>query len=234
MRKKSKNTIWDCLNTILNEECYCPTVDNNFFNDELNRISNTVKENLSKLDKEKENGIVKIKIKSPNLNLDKEFKLNAKESFEDVEKEFRKIFSEEFKNKGMKDIIEKVDKKNKLNEKNIVENNLDSDFVDFLEKLLPITEESDIDEKITCCEENDNSQCKKEVESILDNEVLRKRIFNGEKLEDIFDKVGGWENDVACVKHNGLNNLINTKLQLISNEWFDECHLPKNGFSVVK
>ena len=234
MRKKSKNTIWDCLNTILNEECYCPTVDNNYFNDELNRISNTVKENLSKLDKEKENGIVKIKIKSPNLNLDKEFKLNAKESFEDVEKEFRKIFSEEFKNKGMKDIIEKVDKKNKLNEKNIVENNLDSDFVDFLEKLLPITEESDIDEKITCCEENDNSQCKKEVESILDNEVLRKRIFNGEKLEDIFDKVGGWENDVACVKHNGLNNLINTKLQLISNEWFDECHLPKNGFSVVK
>ena len=117
------------LNTILNEGCYCPTVDNNFFNDELNRISNTVEENLSKLDKEKENGIVKIKIKSPNLNLDKEFKLNAKESFEDVEKEFRNIFGEELKNKGMKDIIEKVDKKNKLNEKNIVEDSFNSDFV---------------------------------------------------------------------------------------------------------
>lgn len=234
MRKKSKDTIWDCLNTILNEGCYCPTVDNNFFNDELNRISNTVEENLSKLDKEKENGIVKIKIKSPNLNLDKEFKLNAKESFEDVEKEFRNIFGEELKNKGMKDIIEKVDKKNKLNEKNILKNDFNSDFVDFLEKLFPITEENKIEEKITCCEKNDNSQCKKEVESLLDNEVLRKRIFNGEKLEDIFDKVGEWENGVACVKHNGLSNLINTKLQLISDEWFDECCLPENGFSVVK
>ena len=134
----------------------------------------------------------------------------------------------------MKDIIEKVDKKNKLNEKNILKNDFNSDFVDFLEKLFPITEENKIEEKITCCEKNDNSQCKKEVESLLDNEVLRKRIFNGEKLEDIFDKVGEWENGVACVKHNGLNNLINTKLQLISDEWFDECHLPKNGFSVVK
>ena len=236
MRKKSKNTIWDCLNTILNEGCYCPTVDNNFFNDELNRISNTVEENLSKLDKEKENGIVKIKIKSPNLNLDKEFKLNAKESFDDVEKEFRNIFGEELKNKGMKDIIEKVDKKNKLNEKNILKNDFNSDFVDFLEKILPITEENKIEGKITCCKDCDESQCVGNCckVGVITNEVLRKRIFNGEKLEDIFDKVGEWENGVACVKHNGLNNLINTKLQLISDEWFDECHLPKNGFSVVK
>ena len=236
MRKKSKDTIWDCLNTILNEGCYCPTVDNNFFNDELNRISNTVEENLSKLDKEKENGIVKIKIKSPNLNLDKEFKLNAKESFEDVEKEFRNIFGEELKNKGMKDIIEKVDKKNKLNEKNIVEDSFNSDFVDFLEKLIPITEENKIEGKITCCKDCDESQCVGNCckVGVITNEELRKRIFNGERLEDIFDKVGGWENGVACVKYNGLNNLINTKLQLISDEWFDECCLPENGFSVVK
>lgn len=236
MRKKSKDTIWDCLNTILNEGCYCPTVDNNFFNDELNRISNTVEENLSKLDKEKENGIVKIKIKSPNLNLDKEFKLNAKESFEDVEKEFRKIFSEEFKNKGMKDIIEKVDKKNKLNEKNILKNDFNSDFVDFLEKLLPITEENKIEEKITCkdCDESKcvGNCCKA---GVMTNEELRKRIFNGERLENIFDEVGKWDNNgIACVTHNGLCNFINTKIQLISDEWFDSVSVFHEGFAQVK
>ena len=238
MRKKSKDTIWDCLNTILNEGCYCPTVDNNFFNDELNRISNTVEENLSKLDKEKENGIVKIKIKSPNLNLDKEFKLNAKESFEDVEKEFRKIFSEEFKNKGMKDIIEKVDKKNKLNEKNIVENNLDSksDIVSLLEKLLPITEENKIEEKITC-KDCDESQCVGNCckVGVITNEELRKRIFNGETLENIFDEVGKWDNNgIACVTYNGLYNFINTKIQLISDIWFDSVSVFHEGFAQVK
>ena len=237
MRKKSKDTIWDCLNTILNEECYCPTVDNNFFNDELNRISNTVEENLSKLDKEKENGIVKIKIKSPNLNLDKEFKLDAKESFEDVEKEFRKIFSEEFKNKDMKDIIEKVDKKNKLNEKNIVENNFNSDFVDFLEKLFPITEENKIEGKITCCKDCDESQCVGNCckVGVITNEELRKRIFNGERLENIFDEVGKWDNNgIACVRHNGLYNFINTKIQLISDEWFDSVSVFHEGFATIK
>ena len=67
---------------------------------------------------------------------------------------------------------------------------------------------------------------------LLDN--CMQRLANGEDPYDVFDYVSDFNDGCARVKLTGKWNFINTRGELLCNEWFDFCYDFSEGFAVVK
>ena len=67
---------------------------------------------------------------------------------------------------------------------------------------------------------------------LVDN--CMQRLANGEDLIDVFDYVWSFNEGFAAVRLNDKCNFINTRGELLCNEWFDECRYFYDGFAAVK
>ena len=68
---------------------------------------------------------------------------------------------------------------------------------------------------------------------VLFDEV-QELLNDGKKPEEIFDRIGNFENGVAGIILNNKYNFINTNGQLISDTWFDDCGVFDDGVARVK
>ena len=67
---------------------------------------------------------------------------------------------------------------------------------------------------------------------LIDN--CMRRLANGEDPNDVFDYIDDFNDGFAAVKLNGKYNFINTRGELLCNEWFDSCGCFFDGFAKVK
>ena len=68
----------------------------------------------------------------------------------------------------------------------------------------------------------------------LTNGELKEQIFNGKKLNDIFDNVGEWHNGHARVLKNGKYNLLTTKMTLLSDIWYNYVSNFEDDYAIVE
>ena len=67
---------------------------------------------------------------------------------------------------------------------------------------------------------------------LIDN--CMRRLANGEDPNDVFDDCHDFSDGFAAVKLSGKYNFINTRGELLCNEWLDYCGDFSNGFAAVK
>ena len=66
----------------------------------------------------------------------------------------------------------------------------------------------------------------------LDN--CMRQLANGADPNDVFDGIGNFNDGFAIVELNGKYNFINTRGELLCNQWFDSCGYFYDGFAIVE